>query len=167
MDWETIAAASEMVAALGVIVSLLYLARQVRSATDTARTSTYQAVVADFGALNRSMAESADLSDLFIQAMEDYDSLTPEERARISQVIFVCFHNFENMYYQYRKGYLEEDMWLGWKRMMLTYAARPGFQTYWKMRSSVFSQSFVDFLATEKLDRPVMSYFDVTRFDVR
>jgi hypothetical protein len=163
MNWEAIGAASEVVAALAVVISLLYLAVQVKSATESARTSTYQAVVSEFGALNRSMAATPDLSMLFIRGMEDFAGLSDDEKARCSQLFFVCFHNFENMYYQYRKGYLEQDVWAGWQRIMLVYHQRPGFQVWWSLRADVFSKSFVDFLRTEKLDKPVASYFDVTR----
>ena len=65
------------------------------------------------------------------------------------------------MYYQYRKGHLEDDVWIGWKRLMLTYHSRPGFQSWWKMRSDVYSPSFIEFLATAQLDRPVASYFGI------
>ncbi len=162
MNWEAIGAASELVAAVCVIVSLLYLAVQVKNNTESARTSTYQSVVCEFGALNRAMASTPDLSILYIKGMEDFDSLSTEEKARCSQLFFVSFRNFENMYYQYKKGYLEDDVWLGWQRLMLTYHARPGFQVWWAMRADVFSKSFVDFLRTEKPDRPVASYHDIT-----
>jgi len=162
MNWEAIGAVSELVAALAVVVSLLYLALQVKSNTESARTSTYQSVVAEFGALNRTMATTPDLSMLFIRGMEDFEALSADEKARCSQLFFVCFHNFENMYYQYKKGYLEDDVWLGWRRIMLAYHARPGFQVWWSLRADVFSQSFVDFLRTEEPDTAVASYYDVT-----
>ncbi len=162
MNWDAIAAASELVAAMAVIISLLYLALQIKNNTDSARTSTYQSVVSEFGALNRAMAETPDLSILFVQAMEDFESLSAADKARCSQLFFACFHNFENMYYQYRKGYLEPDVWLGWQRLILTYYARPGFQVWWSMRRDVFSRSFVDFLRTEKIDVPVATYRDIT-----
>jgi hypothetical protein len=162
MNWDAIGAVANLVAALAVVVSLLYLAMQVKSNTESARTSTYQAVVSEFGALNRAMAATPDLSMLFVRAMEDFDSLCAEDKARSSQLFFVCFHNFENMYYQYRKGYLEADVWLGWQRLILSYHARPGFQVWWSLRADVFSKSFVEFLRTETLDIPVASYHDVT-----
>jgi len=48
--------------------------------------------------------------------MEKFGDLDVSEKARVSQLFFATFHNFENMYYQNRKGYLEEDVWLGWKQ---------------------------------------------------
>jgi hypothetical protein len=162
MNWEAIGAASELVGAVAVVVSLLYLAIQIKGNTESARTSTYQSVVSEFGTLNRAMASTPDLSMLYAQAMEDFESLSPEDKARCSQLFFVSFHNFENMYYQYKKGYLEDDVWVGWRRLMLAYHARPGFQVWWSFRSEVFSKSFVDFLSTEELDIPVASYHDIT-----
>ena len=99
---------------------------------------------------------------LYAQAMEDFESLSPEDKARCSQLFFVSFHNFENMYYQYKKGYLEDDVWVGWRRLMLAYYARPGFQVWWSMRAVVFSKSFVDFLRTEELEISIASYHDIT-----
>ena len=161
MSIEDLGSIGELISSIAVLVSLIYLAIQIRRSTDTSRTSTYQAVVAEFAALNRAMSVTPNLSALFAGALEDFDSLDPNDRATISQLFFVVFHNFENMYYQYRKGYLEDDVWIGWKRLMLTYHSRPGFQSWWKMRSDVYSPSFVEFLATEQLDRPVASYFGV------
>ncbi|MEZ5559180.1 MAG: hypothetical protein R3E86_11665 [Pseudomonadales bacterium] len=153
----------ELISSIAVLISLIYLAVQVRTGIETQRTATYQSVVAEFSAVNRSMATTPNVSALFAKALEDYDALDATERATISQLFFVVFHNFENMYYQYRKGYLEDDVWIGWKRLMLTYHARPGFQAWWRLRSDVFSPSFVSFLETETLDKPVASYLGVTQ----
>ena len=155
----------EFVSSIGVIISLVYLAIQIRKSTETERTSTYQSVVSDFGSLNRTMSSNSELSYLYVRAMEDFSALDAGEKARISQLFFATFHYFENMYYQYEKGYLEEDVWCGWKRLMLTYFARPGFQEWWSARRDVFSNSFGEFLETSKPDRFIPSYDDVTQLN--
>jgi hypothetical protein len=155
----------EIVSSIGVIVSLVYVAVQIRKNTETERTSTYQSVVSDFGSLNQTMSNNAELSYLYVKAMENFVDLKSDEKARVSQLFFVTFHYFENMYYQYRKGYLEEDVWRGWKRLMLTYYARPGFQTWWSVRRVVYSESFGGFLEASELDIEVASYKDVTQLD--
>jgi len=155
----------ELIGSIGVIVSLIYLAVEIRRNTDTERTSTYQSVVSDFGSLNRTMSADAELSYLYVEAMDNFGDLDSHQKARISQLFFVTFHYFENMYYQYRKGYLEEDVWRGWKRLMLTYYASPGFQTWWSVRRVVYSESFGEFLDTAELDIDVASYKDVTQLD--
>lgn len=161
MSIEELGSAGEFLSSIAVLVSLIYLAVQIRRSTEAAQTATYQSVVSDFGALNRAVASTPELAMLFVNAMEDYGSLSASEKARVSQLYFAVFHYFENMYYQYQKGYLESEVWEGWKRLMLTYHSRPGFQAWWVLRRDVFSKSFVDFLSVEKLDKPVASYYDV------
>ncbi len=161
MSIQDLGSIGEFLSSIAVLVSLIYLAVQIKHNTAAAQTSTYQSVVSDFGALNRAMARTPDLAMLFVNAMEDFGSLSASEKARVSQLYFSSFHYFENMYYQNQKGYLENEVWEGWKRLMLTYHSRPGFQAWWVLRRDVFSKSFVEFLSKEKLDKPVASYFDV------
>lgn len=162
MTLEQLGNIGELVGAIGVIISLVYLALQIRTNTEAERTSTYQSIVSDFGALNNTMASTPELSHLFVRAMEDYHQLSPDEKARISQLFFQCFRFFENMFYQQRKGYLDDEVWTGWKRLMLTYHARPGFLTWWEHRRDVFSEPFVIFLETEKLDRKIATYYAIS-----
>ena len=162
MTLDQLASIGEIVGSVAVIVSLAYLAIQIRTNTEAERTSTYQSIVSDFGALNNTMASTPELSHMFVEAMENYHQFSSGEQARISQIFFQCFHLFENMFYQHRKGYLDEEVWAGWKRLMLTYHARPGFQTWWEHRRDVYSESFAIFLETEKPDRKVSSYHEIS-----
>jgi hypothetical protein len=95
--------------------------------------------------------------------MDDFGALDSDEKARVSQLFFATFHYFENMYYQHKKGYLEEDVWRGWKRLMLTYYAEPGFKAWWSVRRDVFSESFGEFLETTDLDVHIASYSDIAQ----
>jgi len=163
MPLDALGNIGEFVGSIGVLASLIYLAIQIKHNTEAERTSTYQSIVSEFGHLNQSMAADPELTVLYVRAMEDFEGLDPSERARMSQVFFMIFRYFENMFYQWRKGYLEEELWTGWKRLMLTYFARPGSQSWWQIRRDVFSAPFVTFLETEKLDRPVATYAEVSK----
>lgn len=160
---QLLGSVGEFLGSVGVLISLVYLAVQIKKNTETERTSTYQSIVRDFGDMNQMMASLPDLTYLYVQALESFGGMEPAEKARISQVFYMTFRYFENMYYQHRKGYLEEEVWLGWKRLMLTYFARDGFQTWWHIRRDVFSEPFAKFLEMETIDRPVASYAEVTK----
>ena len=154
----------DFLGSIGVLISLIYLALQIKKSTETERSATYRAIVADFGQLNQSMATDPELTVLFARALEDFDAADPSDKARVSQVFYMTFRYFENMYYQHRRGYLEAELWTGWKRLMLTYHSRPGFQSWWRLRRAVFSEPFVQFLETERVDRPVASYAELSGF---
>jgi hypothetical protein len=161
VDLDALGNIGEFLGSVGVLVSLVYLAIQIRKSTETERTATYRSIVSDFGRLNESLASDPELLSLFARGMEDFDVLEAEQKARISQIFYVLFRSFENMYYQHRMGYLDEEIWTGWKRLSLAYFKRPGFQLWWSIRRDVFSESFVEFLETTELDRPIASYADV------
>jgi hypothetical protein len=160
-----LASIGEIISSIAVIISLVYLAVQIRTNTEAERTSTYQSIVSDFGALNNNMAITPGLSHMFVQGMEDFNQFEPDERARISQMFFQCFHYFENMFYQHRKGYLDDEVWAGWQRLMLTYYSRPGFQTWWAFRRDVYSESFANFLEEGKLDKKIPSYYELSNLN--
>lgn len=151
----------EFVGSVGVLISLVYLALQVRRNTETERTRTYQSVVSDFGQLNHTLAASPDLSMLFVNAMEDFEGLSSAERARMSQLFYSSFRSFENMFYQNSRGYLEEDVWMGWRRIMLAYFHRPGFQSWWRLRRDVFSATFANYLESAVSDKVIPTYSEV------
>jgi hypothetical protein len=163
MTFQELGNVGEFIGSIAVLISLIYLGVQIRKSTETARTTTYQSIVSDFGAMNQVMASAPDLSYLYVTAMEDFEGLAADEKARISQLFYMTFRYFENMFYQHEKGYLEDDVWAGWERLMVTYFNRRGFQTWWALRRDVFSGSFVLFLETAENRQPVPSYADITR----
>ncbi len=162
MDLDQLGSIGSIISGIAVVISLIYLAMQIRQNTEAERTSTYQSIVSDFGFMNNNLAGNAELSHMFVDALENYNKFDDEEKARISQMFFQIFRMFENMFYQQKKGYLDQDLWIGWKRLMLTYFARPGFQTWWEHRRVVYAEPFVEFLETEELDITVKSYKDIT-----
>lgn len=164
MNLEALGNLGEFIGSIAVLVSLVYLAIQIRKSTETERTSTYQSIVSDFGQMNQSLAGDPELIALYIRGLEDFDALDATARARISQVFYMTFRYFENMYYQHEKGYLEDEVWLGWKRLMLNYFANPGFQTWWTMRRDVFGEPFTRFLETTSPDRRLLSYPELTAY---
>jgi len=162
MVLDQLGSIGSIISGIAVVVSLIYLAIQIRRNTEAERTSTYQSIVSDFGTMNNNLAGNPELSHMFVEALENYHEFNDEDKARISQMFFQIFRMFENMFYQQKKGYLDQDLWVGWKRLMLTYFARPGFQTWWEHRRVVYAKPFVNFLETEKLDINVKSYKDIT-----
>ena len=165
MALDQLGSIGSIISGIAVVISLIYLDIQIRQNTEAGRTSTYQSIVSDFGTMNNNLAGNPELSHMFVYALENYHEFNDQEKARISQMFFQIFRMFENMFYQQKKGYLDQDLWIGWKRLMLTYFARPGFQTWWEHRRVVYAEPFVQFLETEKLDLSVKSYKELTSLE--
>ena len=113
MVLDQLGSIGSIISGIAVVISLIYLAIQIRRNTEAERTSTYQSIVSDFGAMNNNLAGNPELSHMFVEALENYHEFNDEDKARISQMFFQIFRMFENMFYQQKKGYLDQDLWVG------------------------------------------------------
>ena len=108
MNVETINVWGQLIASIGVIVSLFYVAAQVRQNTRSSR-----AIVVD--SLARSMhdlaIEMAQNDQLLTTAtmLKDWNSASELERARYASFMLGYFKLFENGWFQMRQGTLERD----------------------------------------------------------
>lgn len=97
MNWEAVGAVAELVGAIGVIASLLYLAIQVRTNTRMMRTTAEQAAIDSFRNFQWSPLE-ADRPKIVRTGVEDLNALSEDERARFIVLVHEMFRTFENMY---------------------------------------------------------------------
>ncbi len=149
MDFSTIGTLAEVVSAVGVIVSLIYVAAQVRHNTRAVRSATHHALVTtrlDYVAL---VADNPELSRIVRVGSEDYGRLDQDERHRFGLVMYYSFSAGENFYYQHRQGALDREQWERWCETLRVYFAQPGIQEWFETTPQQFTASFSAFLAAE------------------
>jgi len=142
MNWEAISATAEIIGAVGVIVSLIYLALQVRSNTRAMMAQSARDAVAAMRDFNKSMVEDAELARIFRLGTEGLSNLTEEERGRFGHILFNFFKTAEELHYQYIQETLDPEIWEGWKGIIALLSTSPGFREYWAMRSTFFTPAF-------------------------
>ena len=75
VNWEAISAIGQIVGAIAVVVSLIYLAKEVRSSARATRLASGRSMEASsFGCLNNSQS-NPDLSELYYRGLHDFESL--------------------------------------------------------------------------------------------
>lgn len=141
MNWEALAAIGEVAGAAGVILSLLYLSRQIGQNTRHMRIATHDGTTRDFRNFTRQTL-SGGYSKVFAQGLEDYESLDEEEKLDFAFLMFDMFKCFENVHYHYLHGSMGDDAWRAWKRLLSSYSVAPGAQHYWSVRRDIFTTEF-------------------------
>jgi hypothetical protein len=150
VNWNAIGAMGELIGAVGVIISVVYLAVQVRQNTRSVRGAVYDSLATSLEHLNRPLVENADLARALSAVTEDWTTATEDDRARVVHFYSAAFKLFENVHYQHSQGLIEEELWKGWERLMLTYFWSPGVMTWWPTRRGAYSETFGRYLeATE------------------
>lgn len=159
---ETINVWAQLIASIGVIVSLFYLAVQVRQNTRSSR-----AIVVD--SLARSMHdlafEMAQNDQLLMTAtmLRDWSSASELERARCAAFMRGYFKLFENGWFQMRKGTLERDQWEGYDAFLRTVWMHPTVKTWWSMRRTFFAPGFREYVENLKDSPSVPSFGELAQ----
>jgi hypothetical protein len=143
LNWEAIGAIGQIVGAIAVVVSLIYLAREIRSNARSAR-------MASVGTLNRLLGQVAThphLAEVWNRGIRDWDSLEGPDRHTFNSFSLQLFHIFKELYYQQREGHLDPRLWHEVEAPMRDVINRfPGIQAWWRQTSDWFSGEFVTYV---------------------
>jgi hypothetical protein len=147
MNWEAISAVSQLVGSLAVVISVLYLAVQLRSSTRVARVAAQDAAAAALRDVTKPFMENAELGRVWRTGLENLEALSPEDQARFFHAAYQFMKALETIHYHYVYGLLDAQLWEGWRELLQHYVATPGIHYYLAQRGPVFSQRFRDFIA--------------------
>ena len=147
MNWEAISAVGQIIGALAVVISVAYLAVQVRSNARQVRLASMRSMSDAFNQWLQSLAENPQLGELWYRGMRDFESLQGGDLARYSALMDHQFRIYEDMYYQKQEGHLDPRVWRGFEAPMRDIIAYPGVQAWWRSRSHWFSHDFGEFIS--------------------
>lgn len=153
MNWQAIGAVAEAVAAVGVILSLVYVGAQVRQGTLETRVGILRSMVNELGRVHDSLAEHGDLANIVVRGFADYDALSIVERARMSSYLAHMFKLFEQLHVLHANGAIDAEDWRGFEHAIGDIAAYPGVQTWMTTRREWMRREFVSYVR-DLLDRP-------------
>jgi len=142
MSWTDLGALGEILGAIAVVISLVYLSRQVRNNTQAVRTGNAAGVQANFQRLARQFYTDRELGGLIIRAMSGEEDFSPADRLAAYAYFFDFLKTAELAYLQYLNGDLDGPLWEASLEFYRAYFGTPGFRMYWKERQSAFVPEF-------------------------
>ena len=112
MNWEAIGAVGEIGGAIGVIVTLIYLANQLRQNTNALRSSAYESYNQTSNSFWDFLAQHAtQLSEVLQHS--SLDQLTSEQTYLYMSFAMKIFNSMETTFLHHRAGSLEQDVFEG------------------------------------------------------
>lgn len=82
MNWEMIDAVAQTLGAIGVIVSIIYLAAQIRNQNKESQRATMNVLTTHWSDLNRTLVESPEMAALWLRALRSFGELDPASKLR-------------------------------------------------------------------------------------
>jgi hypothetical protein len=138
-----LAALAEIVGALAVLVTLIFLTVQMRQNTKALTAATFQEISTSMGHTAEVIAAHPDLAELFIKGAADSSELTQAERLRFRFGLLMTFRRFEAVYMQRMFGAVNLDLTQGFERSAASAIKSPGGLEWWAITKPGFSTEFV------------------------
>ncbi len=153
MDITTLAAWGEFLGGIGVIVSLIYLASQIRQNSRLMRASTASFTMEASNAVSGRMVDDPEVARLYFTGCEDRNSLSPSDLQRFDPMISMMINAWDQEYDFFRDKVMSERVWKRRRHTMVYTMRQPGVQQWWKEWSANQYESefreFVDGLIRE------------------
>jgi hypothetical protein len=142
VNWEAISAIGQIVGALAVVISLIYVAREIRSNARAARMASMDTPIRWL----RQLVEHPDLREFYYRGIHDFDSLEGADLVGFGVLMNQLFHIIQEAYYQQADGHLEPRVWQETEVSVRDLIAYPGIQAWWRLLSHWFGEKFVKFI---------------------
>jgi hypothetical protein len=141
MTLQTIASIAEIVGAIVVVITLIYLTVQLRQNNALLRSQSRQAQLSSDQSSILLGFEHAGL----LQKMNSAEPLTAEEQMKLNFIYALDMRNREFEYFQYREGLLDESAWNSFREIIvMNHATRKGRAWWEKIGRTLFDPEFVD-----------------------
>ena len=143
MSLSDLANISEGIGGIAVVVTLIYLAIQIRQNTRMMRAAAHHSVNELGVHINLALGTDPEASRILQLGSANYAELDPHQRLMFHLMMRANFSGAEDFYIQTREGLLDAGMWDSRKLSMTRYLQQPGVQIWWERNSDLFSRDFV------------------------
>ena len=139
MNWDAVGAIAELGAALGVIVSFVYLARQIRQNTNVQRRANVADIATDLAATLRVISGDPEMSALVLRALADLSSLDSTERYRFDCFFYPWLAAFERALIDARDGEYPAEYLIPMSSGLAAFLRTDGGREWWQQRKNWFT----------------------------
>jgi hypothetical protein len=157
MTLEEWAFVAQIVSAIAVVASLVFVGLQLRHAAAAIRATSSQAHSSLYTDLVQSIIENADFARAWSIGVTEPNKLSEEEWVRFVAYSSALFRLYESSRVQWLNGRLDEEHWHTIERQAADFGHLPGLQRAWELRGHWYSPEFrawFDGLAPASPPRP-------------
>lgn len=147
MDLDSLANLGEFVGGIFVLVTLIYLAYQIRQNTRSLRIENHARVLERMSNVQSRLAVDPELNHIFMVGAEDPARLTRAERIRFAWALYEMFGAAEFMYHQSRERALPAEVWARWEATLGWWMSHPGIRAWWTTKPAPLAKDFEAFVA--------------------
>lgn len=144
MNWAAISVIADVLSAIAVIVSLIYLARQLSTSNRLARAEAFRSPNSDLNAMNATYSTIPEFNQAIRRVLAGAvrQEMPAEEKAPMDAYLISVTNVYEQLSREVREGILDADAYknFGAKGLFRT----PYYRNSWCLYRNYLSENFVD-----------------------
>ena len=147
MNWEAIGAVGEVVGAVAVVVTLIYLTVQLRQNTQSAQNASWQSITRQLSDLDVTEAVDPELSTFFKIAEESPEDISPEQYWKFTRLAQPRLGAIEYAYLASKKGTIDDFFWEAIHPYTKHLMRKPGYRKFWmEFKADMYHPDFIEFV---------------------
>lgn len=112
MNWEAVGAIGEVAGAIAVVVTLVYLALQIRHSTQATRIAAYHQAQEQLWSVGAAVSTDPELARILADTFAGgIDDLALPERMRLEFALASLYFGFESLLALKERGHIEPELW--------------------------------------------------------
>lgn len=147
MNWEAIGAVGEVVGAIAVVATLVYLTIQLRQNTQSVQNSAWQAIIRVLTDLDVTEATDPQLSTFIRVAEADPGELSEDQYWKFTKIAEARLGTFEYAYLATNRGTIEYYYWEAIRPYAEHYMLKPGYRRFWsEAAEAIYHPEFISYI---------------------
>jgi hypothetical protein len=142
MNWDAIGAVGEIIGALAVVVSVVYLAAQVKKQTTESQLAATRELSTLYNDCLNPAFQEKEFSSLYLGAIQNYDDIPREDRFRIAMYIQKVCRMFEQHFVHIRQQKVDQIFVDSINLSFEEWLTFPGIQRWWELSRDLFVPEF-------------------------
>ena len=161
MNWDAIGAVGELIGAIAVLITLVYLAVQIKAMRDMNKKMAIDGTYSKFNEVRQSIFENPELASLFLNGLENPDDLNGRDLFRFMAICETLFMNGEQFWLMMDRR-LDNERIRNTMKYYAVFRETPGGKAFWKHPQSMnLTQEFR--MMIEEQDHEGIGRFDLSQ----
>ncbi len=131
MNWEAIGAIGELIGAAAVVLTLLYLVKQIKQNTESTEAVGLQTWQSDSAAHWLAMAQNSELSRNVATCVYDSRDLSDDNWVQVGCWFLNNFRQYQTTFIMHERGVVDDELFVVEMRMAARNLQIPGIRQWW------------------------------------
>jgi hypothetical protein len=146
MSLEQLGLIADIVSAIAIVITLVYLALQIKDSARSSRSAAVTDATTAMQAFYQELGSNPATSKLFLEAVTNPDALSQQDQFQFLMLMHSCFLGFQRSFFLAREGTLDVALRDSIGTAMHAVNRMPGMHLYWRQRKAYFQPEFVEWV---------------------